>query len=88
MQRKRFRLSMKPSPKELSLFLGGGALALGAFGLAALNAVPEALAGVLIGVGVLIAMIGSVVMARRQTSPWSRRRRTARRSDETRSLSV
>ena len=87
--RKRFSGSMKPSSKELSLFLGGGTVALAAFVLCALNAIPEAVAGVLIGMGMLSAMIGSVVMARRQTSPWSRpRRHSSRPPGETRSLTM
>lgn len=79
---------MKPSTKEAFLFLGGGVLVFVAFALGMVNVIPEAIAGVIISIGLILAIVGCVVVIRRQTTPWSRPPRRSRARGETQSMSM
>jgi hypothetical protein len=63
---------MKTSTRALGLILGGGLSAVAVFAGTAFGALPEKLAGLLMAAGILLAMWGCVMLARRQVSPWSR----------------
>jgi len=63
---------MKTSTKEIVLILGGGVSALVVFVISAMGGISEILAGVLMATGLVLALLGSMKLARRQAMPWTR----------------
>ena len=63
---------MKTSTKEMALILGGGVSALVVFVATALGGISEVFAGFLMAAGIVFALLGGVMLARRQAKPWTR----------------
>ena len=63
---------MKTSTKEMVLILGGGVSALVVFIVTALGGISEAFAGILMAAGIIFALLGGIMLARRQAKPWTR----------------
>ena len=54
------------------LILGGGMSALVVFIVSALGGISDVFAGILMAFGILFALLGGVMLARRQATPWTR----------------